>query len=182
MTKMLSNDRLIVCYDTNKFLIHDLKEKSLVKFSKKNLKNFPVNYLNQYNKIYDCLEFSENLIVLYSHFTHILVDLNSKIPEYSKIIKNHPSKTDTRVMNWNETLAFHHKKYLSMLPHHEYSQPESKAEHVTTESDNFRIENKYKGILSMNKLEDGSIVVVENLWKNLLNRLPEVLKVNKFGQ
>jgi hypothetical protein len=114
-----------------------------------------------------------------------MVDLNSKIPEYSKIVKNHPSKTDTRVMNWNENLAFHHKKYLEILSknkHLKYSQPEDKPEHVMTESDNFRIENKYKGILSMKKLDDGSIVVVENLWKNLLNRLPEVLKVNKFGQ
>ena len=184
MMQMLSKDRLIVCYDSNKFLIHDLADKTLSKYSKQHMKSFPINYLNQYNRIYGVVELSESKLVLYTHFTHIMVDLNAKIPEHSKIVKNHPSKTDTRVMNWNETLAHHHKKYLSLLPYNNFSSNtafEGQAE-THSESENFKIENKYKGILFMDKLQDGTFVVVENLWKNLVSRLPDVLKVNKFGQ
>ena len=147
MTKILSKDRLFVCYDNNKFLIHDLNEKNLVKFSKKNMKNFPINYLNQYNRIYGIVELETEKLLLYTHFTHILVDLNAKIPDYSKIVKNHPSKTDTRVMNWNESLAFHNKKYLAMLPHHNFENSRDTDPHPEIKSENFKIENKYKGIL-----------------------------------
>jgi len=147
LTEMLSNNRLIVCYDNNKFLIHDLKSKNLVKFTKKNMKNFPINYLNQYNRIYGVVEIEKNKLLLYTHFTSISVDLDAKIPEYSKIIKNHPSKTDTRVMNWNETLAFHHKKYLAMLPHQNFDNSRDTEAHPEPLNDNFKIDNKYKGIM-----------------------------------
>jgi hypothetical protein len=39
-----------------------------------------------------------------------------------------------------------------------------------------------KGIMFMGKVNDGTAVVVENLWKNLVKRLPGVLHVPRFGQ
>jgi hypothetical protein len=106
----------LICYDSNKFLIHDVEKKSLTKFSKDNLKSFPVNYLNQYNRIYGCFELTPTKIVLYTHFTYIVVDLTMKFEEFCQIVKDR--RTDTRVMNYNEAMNFHQKKYMSMLPNH----------------------------------------------------------------
>ena len=184
LTKLLTSDRLIVWYDSNKFLIHNLKDRELSKYSKQNLKSFPSNYLNHFNRIYGVVEISESKFILYTHYTHTFIDLNEKIPEISKVLKNHQSKIDTRVMNWNETLAFHHKKYMQLLP---LNSQQWKG-HKTTEKaentivDNFKIDNKYKGILHMSMLDDGTLVVVENVWKKLVKKLPNVIKINKFGQ
>uniref|UniRef100_A0A7S3NBF1 Uncharacterized protein n=2 Tax=Euplotes harpa TaxID=151035 RepID=A0A7S3NBF1_9SPIT len=146
------------------------------------MKNFPSNYLSHFNRIYGAVELSPTRLLLYTHFTNIIVDMEAKIPEFCKISKNHPSKTDTRVMNWNETLAYHHKKYMSLLSHayQTSERPQTSREEVKT--DNFKIDNRFKGILGMERLADGTMVVVENLWKNLVARLPDVLKVHKFGQ
>lgn len=182
MSKMLSGNRLLVCYDSNKFLIHDMDSKTLSKYSKQNLKSFPVNFLNNYNRIYGVVELSDTKLLLYTHFSYILVDLEAKIPEYSKLIKNHPSKTDTRVMSWNENLAHHHKKYMDLVTNTAQGKSTDPAETPGDAiTDNFKIDNKFKGILYMEQLQDGTMVVVENLWKNLVNKLPEVLKVHKFG-
>jgi len=184
LMQFLSNSRLLVCYDSNKFLIHDIESKSLTKFSKQNLKNFPINFLNQYNRIYGCIELSDSMILLYSHFTYIKIDLTCKMPEQCRLIQNHPSKTDTRVMNWNEASTHHHKKYMALLPHRGQGGNYTQSEEATQgdKKGEWNIENKFKGIMYMGRLQDGTLVVVENLWKNLLTRLPQVLQVDRFGQ
>lgn len=184
LTKLLSSDRLLVCYDSNKFLIHNLRKRELTKYSKQNLKSFPANYLSHFNRTYGAVEISETKLILYTHFTHTFVDLNEKIPENSKILKNQQSKTDTRVMNWNETLAYHHNKYMALLPHNvqQLKGFKEKGKDEEIKVDNFKIDNKFKGILHMSMLDDGTLVVVENVWKKLVLKLPQVLKISKFGQ
>ena len=181
-TKLMSNNRLLVCYDSNKFLIHDLDKKSLTKFSKQNLKKFPINYLTRYNRIYGCFELSESKFVLYTHFNYILIDTESKVPEYCKIIPSIQPKSDTKTMDWNKTVSYYHKKYISALQN-SYIKPNIEDAKDNT-SDNFKIDSRFKGILYMGKINTQSdqLIVIENLWKNLVDKLPDVLKVHKFGQ
>ena len=39
-----------------------------------------------------------------------------------------------------------------------------------------------KGVMFMGRVDGDTVVVVENLWKNLVKRLPGVLQVPRFGQ
>jgi hypothetical protein len=183
-------------------LIHDLNKKALTKFSKSVIKKFPINYLTRYNRIYGMLELDESRFLLYTHFNHIMVDTEQKVPEYSKVISNAEPKSDTRTMNWNETLSHYHSKYMSAIQNSEGNTHQA-SDDTKKEMNNFRIDNRFKGIMHMGlvpesvssktgsgkkKHSDASssskvtLLVVENLWKNLADRLPGVLKVHKFGQ
>lgn len=186
LLKNLSSNRLLAVYDTNKFLIHDLTKNCLTDFSKKNLKKFPRNFLSQFNRIYECVELTETQLLLYTHFTTIFVDLKAKVPEFSSIAKEKNqkmSKAEKANLGWNEAISFHHKKYLSLLPHKNFEN--SKIPNQNEEggqSENFKIYHAFKSIMHMKKLDDDSLLVMENSWKNLIKRLPNVIKIKRFGQ
>ena len=85
-------------------------------------------------------------------------------------------------MDWNKTVSYYHKKNISALQN-SYIKPNIE-DTKDDESDNFKIDNRFKGILYMGKINTQSdqLIVIENLWKNLVDKLPDVLKVHKFGQ
>lgn len=180
-TQILTHNRLLVCYDSNKFLIHNMSTNNLVQFSKSILKSFPVNYLSRYNRIYGCLEVNQNKLLLYTHYTYIKVDMEIGVPEFSKIGSKDSEKKDTRVMNWTQTVTHFHQKYMEKISGSKNNKT-GKEEANPDKEENFKIENKFKGIMFMGKVPDGSMLVIENLWKNLVDKLPGVLKVHKFGQ
>ena len=58
--------------------------------------------------------------------------------------------------------------------------PVKKPEFTGQKNPNFRISNRFKGILKMEMI-GSELIVVENVWKNLLKKMEEPLKVSKFG-
>ena len=67
----------------------------------------------------------------------------------------------------------HHNNYLSDLP-------EDQVQEQDESSTNFKISNKFKGIMAMQTIGN-DLIVVENVWKKLLKRMIMPLNVPKFG-
>ena len=68
-------DKLIVCYDSNKVVIYDILNKRIHDWSKKNLDKIPANFLNRYNRIVGITEINSNKYILYTHYTYSILDL-----------------------------------------------------------------------------------------------------------
>ena len=86
--QLLSKNRLIICYPSNKFLVHNLVDGTLVASSQKQA--YPTNYLSRFNRIYGAFEL-QGKIVLYTHYTYISIDLEDKVPKMCRIESDKPT-------------------------------------------------------------------------------------------
>ena len=77
----------MVGYNSNKLCVFDLNQKQLHEWSKKNLMNFPANFLQRYNRIQGILQLSTNKYLVLSHYTQIPLDLTQNLPKESLLLK-----------------------------------------------------------------------------------------------
>ena len=173
-------DKLVACYDSNKVVIYDLLNHRLHDWSKRN--KFPQNYLNRYNRIVGIAQLTPKKFILYSHYTYITLNLALDVPTKEvMIIQNHPGKTleekSLAAKSWFESLKLSQGRYLK-----EGVLPEQKQESSGDEVPNLTISNKLKGILSMEyDAAEKKLVVVENVWKKLVQAFPGTVAIPKYG-
>lgn len=175
-------DKLIVVYDSNKIIAYDLNNMRLHDWSLANMNKFPSNFLNRYNRIVGITQVSFNLYLIYTNYTYIVLDLSKSIPSDVEIIQNHPGKTledkNLGAKSWFDTLKLSQSKFLkkkqNMSEVNEGSQ-ESQVKNLT-------ISNKLKGILNMEyDKENNKLLVVENIWRKLVESFPGALAIPKYG-
>lgn len=172
MMQEVSGDRLLVAYSNNKFHLHNTSTNQLVK-EVANIR-WPQNYLNRYNRIYGVVQLTDSQFILYTHFTIIRIDLEQEVPESSLILDDHPHEVGD---SWGERIKELQSGYLAKaLGNQVTDQTQQKPKF----EGNFTISNRFKGILAMKKVGE-ELVVVENVWKHLIKRMEDPLKIKKFG-
>ena len=86
-------DKLVVAYDTNKIAIFDLLNKQLHPWTVKNIKGFPRNFLNRYNRFVGATQINENKFLIYTNYTYCVLDLLAEMPEEVEMVQNHPTRS-----------------------------------------------------------------------------------------
>ena len=75
-------DKLIVCYDSNKVVVFDLLNRKLHDWSKRNSERLPQNFLNRFNRIIGITAINESKFILYTNYTYIVLDLTQDAPRH----------------------------------------------------------------------------------------------------
>jgi len=175
-------DKLVVCYDTNHVVVFDLLNHRVHEWSKRNAV-FPANFLNRFNRIVGVTQLSPKKYLLWTHYTYVTLNLALDVPRKEvAIIQNHPGKSleerSLAARSWFESLKLSQARYLREEERPSASEATPEEEAV----ENLTISNKLKGILSMQYDEaSGKIIVVENVWKKLVEAFPGALAVPKYG-
>ena len=158
-------DKLLVCYDSNRLALFDLLNHRLHDWSKKNAE-LPPNFLNRFNRIVGITQLTPKKYLLWTHYTYITLNLALEVPsKEATIIQNHPGKSlEERSLvakSWFDSLKVSQARYLKG------EAASSTASDVSEEVANLTISNKLKGILSM-EYDGERLIVVENVWKKLV--------------
>lgn len=219
--KFKSDDTLILTCENNYFYLVNFKVELkldqkydkyydvLFKFSpwtEKNLFNFPVNYLKWYNKIFGVAtdKANENIILLYTDYNYILVDLEKDLPKYSLIEKKKNEKL--RNSEWIKTVKEYHKSLYEKIykksnledkpliypndhfrPNHDILIKQSSGSYKDEEvNQNFKIVSRFSSILYMNFFEflDESkniLLIVENDWNKIIQNFRETVAKHNYA-
>ena len=86
-------DKLVVAYDSNKIAVFDLLNKQLHPWTVKNIKKFPRNFLNRYNRFVGAIPINESKFLLYTNYTYCVLDLDAEMPDQIDMVQNHPTKS-----------------------------------------------------------------------------------------
>lgn len=110
-------DKLVVCYDSNKVQVFDLLNKKIHDWSKRNMDKFPQNFLNRFNRFVGITAVSTTKYILYTNYTYIVLDLTQDVPSGEvSIIQNHPGKSveekSLSAKTWFDNLKISQAKYL----------------------------------------------------------------------
>lgn len=158
-------------------------------WTEKNINNFPINYKKWYNKIMGVSvneNLEKNLIIFYTDYNYILVDLGKEVPKYSIVEKIKEEKN--RNSDWTKSLKDYHKKIFDRNYKNIAKEAGDYKEFKNIDAfekdennDNFKIVSRFSSILYLNLFEnpydnDRSLLfVVENDWNKLTKNFREAV-------
>jgi len=163
-------------------------------WTQKNISNFPINYKKWYNKIMGVSfnNFQKNLIILYTDYNYIIIDLEKEIPKYSLIEKIKEEKY--RNVDWTKSLKDYHKKIYERNYKNiekdlgDYKEFDGNIDDFEKDkNDNFKIVSRFSSILYMNVFEnpyssDKSLLfVVENDWNKITKNFREAVTKSNYA-
>lgn len=181
-------DKLIVCYDSNKIAVFDLLNFRMHEWSRRNLDKFPQNFLNRFNRIVGITPINATKFILYTNYTYIILDLTQDVPsDEVNIIQNHPGKSveekSLAAKSWFDNLKLSQSKYISGNSSEEYDLRVKSSSGNDEKVKNLTISNKIKGILYMEYDQtERKLRVIENVWKKLVEAFPGAVAIPKYGQ
>lgn len=166
-------------------------------WTEKNISNFPVNYKKWYNKIMGISvneSLHNNLLILYTDYNYILVDLEREVPKYSLVEKIKEEKN--RNSDWTKSLKDYHKKIFDRNykniekeagDYKEFKNSESNEKERDECNDNFKIVSRFSSILYLNLFENpydnnkSLMFVVENDWNKITKNFREAVAKSNYA-
>lgn len=161
-----SKKLLLVSYANRNIIEFDFDLNEYSEWSRKNSKNFPKDWLKQYNKLLNCFYDSKdpNNIITYDEQYLAIIDKNIEMPtnNYSKIFQQQHAPIDSLLDLKKES--------------------NGKLNELEKEKNPaIRVTNKYKYILHVNQPSKGKLMIVELTPLSVSDKLPPSLKQKKFG-
>jgi hypothetical protein len=160
-------------------------------WTQRNISNLPINYKKWYNRIMGISvneTLQKNLIIFYTDYNYILVDLDKEVPKYSQIEKIKEERN--RNSEWTKSLKDYHKKIFDRNYYNidkeagDFNElkdlgKNEKERHGS--NDNFKIVSRFSSILYLNLFENpydndkSLLIVVENDWNKVTKNFREAV-------
>ena len=149
----INSDCIVIVYENNRFVVYNWRNKNITKWTRENLRKFPINYLQKKNKIIGiiCDPIHDSKLILYSNYYLIQIHLNEPIPKSSITVWQ-----DNTVHNSNE----------------------KKDDKI---NENFKISYRKNPIIHFQAIKDKKLLCIETNWKDLVHKLPGALNAKKYG-
>ena len=154
---------LTVAFETNEFLVFELKTRTLHHFSHKYGSKFPSNYLKEPNRTFGLRSLRKHQLLLNTWYSYTIIDLRSPPPKRSAIKLKRPKAT------WNSILADH--------PLHGEVQKPKEAQKYRH---NFGINKSIGPILNIT-VAGSWVFAVELLWEDVLENLAPPRQKKMYG-
>jgi len=164
-------------------------------WTEKNLSQFPINYKKWYNKIMGiCVnqDFGKNLILLYTDYNYIFVNLDKELPKLSLVEKIKEEKM--RHSDWNKSLKIYHKNIFDINYKNIHNDKGDYKEFQNYENnnnkeanDNFKIVSRFSSILYLNLFQNPYdenktlLFVVENDWNKITKNFREAVAKSNYA-
>jgi len=160
-------------------------------WTQRNISNLPINYKKWYNRIMGISvneTLQKNLIIFYTDYNYILVDLDKEVPKYSQIEKIKEERN--RNSEWTKSLKDYHKKIFDRNYYNidkeagdfnEFKDLGTNEKERHESNDNFKIVSRFSSILYLNLFENpydndkSLLIVVENDWNKVTKNFREAV-------
>ncbi|OMJ92885.1 hypothetical protein SteCoe_4217 [Stentor coeruleus] len=137
-------------------------------FTSKYAYRLPKNFLNEVNRVVGILPFSKTALILYTHYSFTLVELDKKPPKKCEIVTK--DRFPEHKHSWAGVLSMHSL----------HSKKKTLGETAEKTLENFVINKRFGPIYDMS-VNDGVWTVCELDWDRILELKPKPLDIHKYG-